>query len=84
MKPQVLKRYWESTKNGNNWWYMAEIKWDYAEKSQVRQLGSIVRIVDTRSPNFNKWVTSMAFEDNLMFSRKADAMAYIVAVEALK
>jgi hypothetical protein len=84
MNPTVIRRYWESTKNGNNWYYMAEIKYDYAEKSQARQLGSVVRIVDERSPNFNKWLTSMAFEENQMMSRKKDAMAYVVAVAVLK
>lgn len=84
MRPAVLKRYWESTKNGNYWYYMAVVKHDYSEKLMERQLGAVSRVHDTRSPNFNKWVTTIVFEDNQMFSKKSDAMAYVVAMVALR
>lgn len=83
MKSQVVKRYWESTKNGNNWYYLEKFQWAYGSKVHERQLGSVTRITDTRSANFNKWVTTKTFEENHMFNRKSDAMAYIVAMVAL-
>ena len=81
--PIVLKREWQPSKNGNIWWYMATIKYSHNPKLGERQLGTVTRIVDTRSPNFNKWVTSMAYQDNHLFSRKADAIAFVVAMEGL-
>lgn len=79
----VLKREWQPSKNGNIWWYMATVKWPHDTKVHERQLGTVTRIVDTRSPNFNKWVTSMAYQDNQLFCRKADAIAFVVAMEGL-
>lgn len=81
---QLLRRYWESTRNGNCWYYLAEVKHDYAAKSQVRQLGSVQRIVNTDSPNFNKWLTYIAYEENQWFFKKADAMAYVVTLVGLR
>ncbi len=82
--PQILRRYWESAQNGNLWYYMAEVKHDYAAKSTQRQLGTVQRIVNTASPNFNKWVSHVSFEDNQLFAKKRDAMAYVVTLVGLR
>ncbi len=82
---QLLRRYWESTRNGNLWFYMAMVIYPWnTEKVVEQQLGTVQRITDTRSPNFNKWVSHVSFEDNQLFAKKADAMAYVVTLVGLK
>ena len=71
--------------NGNQWHYLAMTiqPWN-TEKVHEMQFGAVKRIENTRSPNFNKWLAEIPYEEHHMFSTKKDAMAYVVAVVALR
>jgi hypothetical protein len=71
--------------NGNQWHYLASTiqPWNQSKVYET-QFGAIKRIENTRSPNFNKWVSEIPYEEHQMFSTKKDAMAYVVAMVALR
>jgi len=85
MTTTILRRYWHMSNNGSRWHYLAQViqPWN-PSKVYETQFGSVKRIVDTRSSNFNKWLAEIPYEEHHMFSTKKDAMAYVVAMVALR
>lgn len=79
-----LSRQWTRDNAGNKWYYTATLKSEWSPKIHERQLGTVQRIKDQRSPNYNRWVVEIPFAESMepFLSRKS-AMAYVIAVVRL-